>query len=95
VAFSTTPDGHRRAKLFVQLVAFSDAENQPKTLPQTSGTLNIDLDQQKYEFILTAGIAFPQQLDLKPGKYRVLLGVNDVNSHRLGTLEIPITVPAD
>ena len=95
VAFSTTPDGHRRAKLFVQLVAFSDAENQPKTLPQTSGTLNIDLDPKKYEFILTAGIAFPQQLDLKPGKYRLLLGVNDVNSHKLGTLEMPITVPAD
>jgi VWFA-related protein len=95
VTFSTTPDGHRRAKLFVQLIAFSDAENQPKTLPQTSGTLNIDLDPQKYEFILKAGIAFPQQLDLKPGKYRLLLGVNDVNSQRLGTLEMPITVPAD
>ena len=93
VAFDTLPDGHRHAKLFVQMVAFSDSGPQPKALPQTSGTLNINLDPQRYQFILTAGIAFPQQLDLKPGKYRVLLGVNDETSHRLGTLEIPVTVP--
>ncbi|MGD0367032.1 MAG: VWA domain-containing protein [Acidobacteriaceae bacterium] len=94
VAFATTPDGHRRAKLFVQLVGFSDAEQQPKTVPQTSGTLNIDLDPQKYEYIVSAGIAFRQQLELKPGAYRVLLGVSDQNSHKVGTIEMPITVPA-
>jgi len=94
VAFATMPDGHRRAKLFVQLVGFSDAEQQPKTVPQTSGTLNIDLDPQKYEYIVSAGIAFRQQLELKPGAYRVLLGVSDQNSHKVGTIEMPITVPA-
>jgi VWFA-related protein len=95
VAFATTADGHKRAQLFVQLVAFSDVENQPKALPQTSGTLNIDLDPQKYQFILSAGIAFRQELALKPGAYRVLLGVSDQNSHKVGTIEMPITVPAD
>ena len=94
VAFATTADGHRRAKLFVQMVAFSDTERQPKTLPQTSGTLNIDLDPQKYAFILSAGIAFRQQLALKPGSYHVVLGVNDQDSHKVGTVEIPVTVPA-
>ncbi len=94
VAFATTPDGHRRAKLFVQMLAFSDAEHQPKTLPQTSGTLNIDLDPQKYAFILSAGIAFRQQLSLKPGSYHVVLGVRDQDSHKVGTVEIPVTVPA-
>lgn len=95
VTFAETPEGHRRAKLFVQLVAFDDADKQPKSIPQTSGTLNIDLDPDKYKFILTAGIAFPQQLNLKPGKYRLLLGVNDQNSHRLGTVEMPLTVQAN
>jgi hypothetical protein len=94
VAFATMPDGHRRAKLFVQMVGFSDAEQQPKTVPQTSGTLNVDLDPQKYQYILSAGIAFRQQLELKPGAYRVLLGVSDQNSHKVGTIEMPITVPA-
>jgi VWFA-related protein len=95
VAFATMSDGHRRAQLFVQLVGFSDAEHQPKTVPQTSGTLNIDLDQQKYDYILSAGIAFRQQLALKPGAYRVLLGVSDQNNHKVGTIEMPITVPSD
>jgi len=94
VAFVTTPDGHRQAKLFVQMIAYSNAASQPKKLPQTSGTLNIDLDPQKYQYILSAGIAFRQQLALKPGSYYVLLGVNDQNSHRLGTIDMPITVPA-
>jgi VWFA-related protein len=94
VAFATMPDGHHRAKLFVQMVGFSDAEQQPKTVPQTSGTLNVDLDPQKYQYILSAGIAFRQQLELKPGAYRVLLGVSDQNSHKVGTIEMPITVPA-
>lgn len=94
VAFTTTTDGHRQARLFVQMIAYSNTPHQPKKLPQTSGTLNIDLDPQRYETILSAGIAYRQQLALKPGAYWVVLGVNDQNSHRLGTLEMPITVPA-
>jgi VWFA-related protein len=92
--FASTPDGHKRAKLLVQMIAFNDSAQQPKVLPQTSGTLNIDLDAQRYQFILSAGIAFRQQLQLKPGKYRLLVGVNDESSHSLGTIDIPLIVPA-
>jgi len=94
VSFTTTPDGHRHARLFVQLVAFNDGKQQPKSLPQTAGTLNIDLSAEQYEFIRSAGIAFRQQLALKPGKYRVVLGVNDESSRKLGTVEMPVVVPA-
>lgn len=94
VAFATTPDGHYHARLFVQIAAFNDGTKQPKNPPQTAGTLNIDVDPQRYEFIRSAGIAYRQQLALKPGKYRVVIGVNDESSRKLGTLEVPITVPA-
>lgn len=94
VTFTTAADGHKRAKLFVQLIAFSDAGQQPDRLPQTSGTLNIDLDPQRYQMVSNAGIAFRQQLSLKPGKYRLMVGVNDQDSHSLGTVDIPVTVPA-
>jgi len=94
VAFTEIPNGHRQAKLFVQMIAYSNAPNQPRKFPQTSGTLNIDLDAPKYLYILSTGIAFRQQLALKPGAYRVLLGVSDQNSHKMGTIEMPITVPA-
>ena len=95
VAFAETPGGHRQAKLFVQMIAYSNVAHQPKKLPQTSGTLNVDLDPQRYDSILSAGIAYRQQLALKPGTYWVVLGVNDQNNHKLGTLEMPITVPAE
>ncbi len=95
VGFATTSGGHHQAKLFVQMIAYSGAAHQPKQLPQTSGTLNIDLDPQRYESILSAGIAYRQHLALKPGMYWVVLGVNDQSNHKLGTLEMPITVPAE
>ncbi|MGD0830930.1 MAG: VWA domain-containing protein, partial [Terracidiphilus sp.] len=94
ISFTTTSDGYRHAKIFVQLVAYNDSKEQPKTLPQAAGTLNIDLDPKRYEFIRSAGIAFRQQLALKPGKYRVVLGVNDESSRKLGTVEMPIEIPA-
>jgi VWFA-related protein len=94
LSFTTTPDGHHHAKLSVQMVAFNDGKPQPKSLPQTAGTLNIDLDPKRYNFIRSAGIAFRQQLALKPGKYRVVLGVNDESSRKLGTVEMPIVIPA-
>lgn len=94
ISFTTTPDGHHHARIFVQLVAFNDEGEQPKSIPHVSGTLNIDLDPQRYEFIRSAGIAFRQQLALKPGKYGVVLGVNDESSHKLGTLEMPVVIPA-
>jgi VWFA-related protein len=94
VGFTMTSRGRRQAKLFVQMIAYSNAAHQPKKVPQTSGTLNIDLDPQRYESILSAGIAYRQQLTLKPGTYWVVLGVNDQNNHKLSTLEMPITVPA-
>jgi len=95
VAFATTADGHRHAKLFVQAVAFKDDDVRGKRLPQTSGTLNIDLDQNRYEYIRSAGIAYRQQLALKAGKYRVVLSVRDEGSREMGTLEMPVVVSAD
>ncbi len=95
LSFTTTPDGHRHARIFVQLVAFNDGKQQPKNLPQTAGTLNIDLDPARYEFIRSAGIAFRQRLALKPGKYRVILGVNDESSQKLGTVQMPVVIGAN
>lgn len=92
VDFTADADGHEHAKLFVQMVAYSDADKQPKNLPQTSGTLNIDLAPAQYQYILKAGIAYRQQLALKPGKYHVLAGVSDENSHKMGTVEMPLEV---
>ena len=94
VDFATGADGHRRAKLLILLVAFADGEKQPDRPPQTTGMLNLDLDPERYQTALGTGIGFQQQLALKPGKYRLRLGVSDISNHRLGTLEMPVEVTA-
>ncbi len=82
----------------VMLVAFKDdpgkAATQSAPLPQTSGTLSLDFDQAQYQSILKSGIAFTQQLPLPPGRYRLRLGVSDLTTQRLGTLDVPIAIPA-
>jgi hypothetical protein len=55
--------------------------------------LNLDFDVAQYQAVLTNGIAFTQQLKLPPGHYRLRLGVCDVISNRLGTLDMPIVIP--
>jgi hypothetical protein len=90
-------DGHRRGKLLVMLVAFNDAPGaagkQAGVLPQTSAVLNLDFDASQFQAMMSQGISFTQQLLLPPGQYRLRLGVSDLNSYRLGTLDMPIVIP--
>ena len=93
----TTADGHRRGQLLVMLVAFNDAAGeesaqQPQAPPQTSAVLNLDFSPDLYQQVLSKGIGFTQQLKLPPGHYRLRLGVSDLQSHRLGTLDMPVQV---
>jgi VWFA-related protein len=92
VDFSTDAAGHRHAKLLVLLVALSDSLNQPENPPQTSGVIRLDLDPATYAGILKDGIRFQQKLTLKPGRYRMRIGVTDMNNKRLGTLDMPVEI---
>jgi hypothetical protein len=94
VQFSTDAAGHRHAKLLVLLVAFNEGPKQPDALPQSSGVLNIDLDAERYQAVAEQGIEFQLALTLKPGKYRLRLGVSDASNHHIGTLDMPVDVAA-
>ncbi|HTA85797.1 MAG TPA: VWA domain-containing protein [Silvibacterium sp.] len=92
VDFSTDAAGHRHAKLLVLLVALSDSAVQTDNPPQSSGVIRLDLDPATYASALKDGIRFQQKLALKPGRYRMRLGVSDMNNNRLGTLDIPVEI---
>lgn len=99
VSLSTDAAGDRNGKLLVLLVAFDRSTDgkpvtQPNSPPQTSGALHLDFTPAQYRSILKTGINFALKLPLKPGNYQLRLGVSDMNNHRLGTLDIPVTVPA-
>ena len=63
-------------------------------IPRTSAMLEVNLDAKTWQSMLATGYSFHQELAVKPGKYRFRLGVSDMNSHRVGTLDIPIEVAA-
>jgi hypothetical protein len=98
VDFSTDAAGRRHAKLLVLLVALSDlpigVADQPDSPPQTSGVIRLDLDPEAYAAVLKDGIRFQQKLALKPGRYRLRIGVSDMNNKRLGTLDMPVEIGA-
>jgi hypothetical protein len=56
--------------------------------------LNIDLDAERYQAVAEQGIEFQLALTLKPGKYRLRLGVSDASNHHIGTLDMPVDVAA-
>jgi VWFA-related protein len=97
IDFTTDASGDRHGKLLVLLVALNDSTNgkpaaQPGNPPQTSGALHLDFTADQYQSILKTGIRFGLKLPLKPGTYRLRLGVSDMNNHRLGTLDMPVTI---
>jgi hypothetical protein len=94
VQFTTDAAGHRHAKLLVLLVAFNDGAKQTGPPPQSSGMLNIDLDTEHYKAVVERGMGFQQALTLNPGKYRLRLGVSDASNHFIGTLDMPVDLPA-
>lgn len=97
IDFTTDAAGVRHGKLLVLLVALTASKDgkpvtQPDSPPQTSGSLHLDYTPEQYRSVLKSGIRFGMKLPLKPGSYRLRLGVSDMNNHRLGTLDMPVTI---
>jgi len=42
---------------------------------------------------MRTGLPFHQELDLKPGTYTLRLGALDRGNQKIGTVNVPITVP--
>lgn len=94
IAFTTSPDGAYVAELLVLLVAFKDGKQQSGSPPQTSGVLQLHFTPEQYAAALSSGIPFQQELLLPPGFYRIRLGVTDHANQHIGTLDVPVVVPA-
>jgi VWFA-related protein len=92
IGFSATAEGRHHAQLLVVLIALNDGEQQAAAPPQTSGTLTLDFTDEQYKLALSSGIPIHQQIVLKPGKYRLRLGVIDLTNQSVGTLDIPANV---
>ena len=100
VQFSTDARGRRHARLLVTLAALRDPEpgskadetKAPLPPPQTSGMYVVDVDETAFRKVLADGMPSSQEMKLSPGRYRLRLGVCDLNNRRIGTLDMPVEV---
>ena len=87
IAFTPTPEGIRRGKLEVSLIAWDAAG---KSQNWNSGTLGMAIKPDLWDAIQKSGVPAHMEVDL-PNTARFLkLGVFDWGSGKAGTLEIPL-----
>jgi VWFA-related protein len=89
IAFSG--DAPKHAQLEFVAVAWDKNE---KSAANVSETMNLDLKPETFQKVMNTGVPAHQELTLKPGNYKLRLGVMDYTSAKIGTLEIPVTVGA-
>jgi VWFA-related protein len=89
IAFTGDPLKH--AQLEFVAVAWDKDE---KAAGNVSQTVTLDPKPETLQKMLNTGLPFHQELTLKPGTYKLRLGVMDYTSAKIGTLEIPVTIGA-
>ncbi len=86
-----TGDSPKHAQLEFVAVAWDKNE---KSAANVSETMNLDLKSETFQKVMNTGVPAHQELTLKPGTYKLRLGVMDYTSAKIGTLELPVTVGA-
>ena len=84
------PGAIRNGALEVDIAACDD---QGKLVTGLSQTIKMPLTTTQYRQFIKSPYQFTQQLDLPSGQLFLRIGVLDPTSGKLGTLEIPLTVP--
>ena len=88
VSLALAPDLTHNGKIEVALVAY-DAAGKP--INWTGQTFGMVLNPDSYAQIKRAGIPVHLQLDLPQADLTLATGIYDLNAHRAGTLEIPVS----
>jgi VWFA-related protein len=82
------PDGVRRGKIEVALVAYS---RDGKPLNWAVRFVGLAVKPEQYEMAQKSGIPFHVDIDAPPGDVYLRTGIYDMSSSRAGTLEIPLS----
>ena len=91
VIFVGNQDNTRQLSLDLMAVAW---DKNGKDAGHSSDSINSSVSAKAYEDVMRSFIPAHQELQLKPGTYTLRLGVVDRNSRKIGTLDVPLTVPA-
>ncbi len=65
-----------------------------RRLSGVSSTWTSDLKPADYKDVISGGVRIRQEIDVPARAVSLRLGINDAASNHLGTIEIPLPVPA-
>jgi hypothetical protein len=91
ISFADTADQKKHAAVDFMSVA---RDGDFKTAGYSTDTVEADFLPAVYQQIMQTGFPAHQELDLKPGAYTLRLGVIDRGSQKIGTVDLPLTIPA-
>lgn len=90
-SFTDAADQHKRALFDCMIVAY-DREGHESG--HASDTLDATLSPATYESVLAHGLPASQELKLPPGVYDLRVGVMDRATQQIGSIDIPLILPA-
>jgi len=90
VTFVDTPEKNKHVMLDLMAVAWN---KDGKPAAEDSGKIDTAIPLSTYRDVLRSYIPAHQELEVKPGTYTLRLGVVDRSSKKIGTLDVPLTVP--
>ena len=88
--FGPTPDGLYHSVVDFMVTAFND---DGRLMASVVSTATNDLKPANYKDIMTGGYRLHQELEVPTDAVSLRMGVEDVASSRVGTLEITLPVP--
>jgi VWFA-related protein len=91
VHFSDDANGFRKATIDCLAIAF---DSKGKTVSVVSDTMEGSIKSSHFDEVVKNGLPATQELQLQPGTYYLKTGIMDRNSSQIGTLDIPLVVPA-
>ena len=90
IAYSATPDGSHTVKL---QFAFDAYDLNGKFLGSHMQDVSLTLTSDRFAHFQQAPVIFHERIAFLPGPLFLRVGVLDAVSNRVGSLEIPLTVP--
>jgi len=79
--------------LSIEFVAIA-YDHDGKVLNVANRAFNLNLQAQQYAQIMQSGLPLHQEIDIPSGEVYLRLAVHDLSSGRIGSVEIPLQVPA-
>jgi VWFA-related protein len=91
IIFADAPDNKKHVAIDLMAVAW---DKDGKNGGESSDKIDTTVSLSTYENAIRSFIPAHQELEVKPGTYTLRLGVVDRNSRRIGTVDVPLSIPA-